>query len=162
MPLVVREYMHYVPVYALWKLYKNERISRKAALDKIQERYSLLKYFAYYPLYKSYKFIGRIIKSIIAMIQTLMSSRQERGELPRTVCAPIEGLQREQDYYEYTRTEILELLPDSPSKSSGNRLRRREHTGLVKKTEALLMGWGVKCQRRPPCSLARNWMPSIP
>lgn len=58
-----KEYMFYVPVYAVWKQYKKERISRKAALDTIRKRYNIVKFFSLYPLFKMYKFIRSIMWS---------------------------------------------------------------------------------------------------
>ncbi len=57
---LTRAYMHYVPVYALWKQYKNDRISRQIAIGKIRECYGTFKFFFFYPFYKILKIINRL------------------------------------------------------------------------------------------------------
>lgn len=109
MPRPAREYMHYVPVYALWKLYKNERISRKAAFEKIRGRYNVSKFFVYYPLYKSYKFFDRLGESMKRYMHAGVLVHKEQTGLQSTEAMSV--LTRQQSYYEYTRTEIRELIP---------------------------------------------------
>lgn len=52
-----REYMFFVPVYAVWKQYLKKQISLRFALDSINRHYSILKFFLFYPVFKIYKFI---------------------------------------------------------------------------------------------------------
>ena len=128
MPLLIREYMQYVPVYSIWKLYKNDRISRAAAIAKIRERYNLSKFVSYYPFYKTYKFIARIVKSVAVAANYLFSMRRQwRGPSERAY-EPSEAWQVKKTYYEYTRREIMDLLPENTSRvleigcGSGNTL----------------------------------------
>jgi len=58
-----REYMLYIPSYATWKLYKKRKISKKIAINKIRDHYSVFKFFFFYPLYKLFKFFRSIIRS---------------------------------------------------------------------------------------------------
>src|SRR5512147_2219110 len=103
MPRLIREYMQYVPVYSIWKLYRNDRISRAGAIARIRERYSLAKFISYYPFYKTYKFFARIVNSVsVALHNVFWRRRPWRGPSER-VYAPIDTEQVKQAYYEYTR-----------------------------------------------------------
>jgi glycosyltransferase involved in cell wall biosynthesis/SAM-dependent methyltransferase len=128
MPRLIREYMQYVPVYSIWKLYKNDRISRAGAIAKIRERYSLSKFISYYPLYKIYKFIARIVNTVSVAASNVFSLRRQwRGPSERAY-APGDTEQVKKAYYEYTRREIVDLLPENTSRvlevgcGSGNTL----------------------------------------
>ncbi len=55
-----REYMKYVPVYAIWKLYKKRKISFSTALSKIKNHYNFIKFYLFLPVFKIYKFFRRI------------------------------------------------------------------------------------------------------
>lgn len=57
-----REYMLYVPVYAVWKQYKKKQISRQEALSKIKKHYTVFKFILFYPVFKACKFIKSIIR----------------------------------------------------------------------------------------------------
>jgi glycosyltransferase involved in cell wall biosynthesis len=59
-----REYMLYVPVYAVWKQYRKSQISRQEALGKIKERYSIFKFITFYPVFKMCKLLKNIIRPI--------------------------------------------------------------------------------------------------
>ncbi len=62
LPRIKKEYMHYIPVYAVWKLFKKGRITREAALEKIKNHYNIFKFFTLYPFFKLYKFIRSIAR----------------------------------------------------------------------------------------------------
>lgn len=123
-----KEYMLYVPVYAIWKLYKKKRITKQDAIDKIREHYSLFKFILFYPFFKLYKFIKRSIESIVIELDKHTSSLPQRRDTERGSHPQDDALQLKKQYYEYTRKEILPLLPDNPSKvleigcGSGNTL----------------------------------------
>ncbi len=116
LPRLIREYMQYVPVYSIWKLYKNERISRQGALDKIKERYSLSKFVCYYPFFKTYKFFARLLGSVSHAVNSVLSIRREGRDLSESVSSPGNAQQVKKAYYEYTRKEIYDLLPPNASK----------------------------------------------
>ncbi len=59
---IKKEYMHYIPAYAVWKLFKKGRITREAALEKIKNHYNIFKFFTLYPFFKLYKFIRSIAR----------------------------------------------------------------------------------------------------
>ncbi len=59
---IKKEYMNYVPVYAVWKLFKKGKITREAALGKIKNHYNIFKFFTLYPFFKLYKFIRSIAR----------------------------------------------------------------------------------------------------
>jgi glycosyltransferase involved in cell wall biosynthesis len=49
-------YMHYVPLYAIWKLYKKHgKLDRQQAAQHIGKRMSLIRFFAFYPVFKLYR-----------------------------------------------------------------------------------------------------------
>jgi 2-polyprenyl-3-methyl-5-hydroxy-6-metoxy-1,4-benzoquinol methylase len=128
MPRLLREYMQYVPVYSIWKLYKNDRISKAGAIAKIRERYNLSKFVSYYPFYKTYKFFARIARSVsVAADNVILMRQQWRGPSGRAY-APDDVEQVKKAYYEYTRKEIIDLLPENNSRvleiggGSGNTL----------------------------------------
>jgi len=55
-----RAYMHYVPVYSIWKLYaKHGKISRSEALAQIEKQYPILRFYSLYPFFKLLKLIRR-------------------------------------------------------------------------------------------------------
>jgi len=58
-----REYMKYVPVYAVWKLHKKRKITFSTAIDKIKQHYNLNKFYLLLPFYKMYKFLRSMNKS---------------------------------------------------------------------------------------------------
>jgi glycosyltransferase involved in cell wall biosynthesis len=55
-----REYMRYVPVYAVWKLHKKRKITRQAALEKIEEHYNIHRFYFLFPFFKIYRFYRSI------------------------------------------------------------------------------------------------------
>jgi glycosyltransferase involved in cell wall biosynthesis len=127
-PRYLEEYMFYVPVYAIWKLHKKKRISRQRAIAQIKEHYSLLKFIVLYPFFKLYKFMKRSVESLIIEPNHHILIRSRNRDLRGKTYSGSEDLQIRNQYYEYTRTEILPLLPDNPSKvleigcGSGNTL----------------------------------------
>jgi len=62
MSALQREYMHFVPVYSVWKLYKKGRISRQTAVSEIKKHYNVNKFYLLLPFYRLYKFIRRLKK----------------------------------------------------------------------------------------------------
>ncbi len=68
---VKREYMRYVPVYAVWKQYKKKQITLQSALDKIRKHYNILKFIIFYPVFKVYKFSKSTIRPITRRIKKL-------------------------------------------------------------------------------------------
>ncbi len=59
-----REYMHYVPVYSIWKLHKKGKISHQEAIDEIKGKYGIYKFIVLFPFYRFYKFIKRLRMNI--------------------------------------------------------------------------------------------------
>jgi glycosyltransferase involved in cell wall biosynthesis len=70
LPRILRGYMRYVPVYSIWKLYKNERITRQSAIQRIQERYNYRKFVLYYPFFKIYRFVKRSLNQLWMIVAT--------------------------------------------------------------------------------------------
>ena len=116
MPRLTKEYMLYVPVYAIWKLYKKKRISKQDAITKIKEHYNFYKFVIYYPFFKVYKFMKRSIESIAIEMHKRTSSLPQHRDSEREIYPQGDALKMKNQYYEYTRKEILPLLPDNPSK----------------------------------------------
>lgn len=55
-----REYMNYLPLYSVWKLYRQHRKIRKAdAIALIEKKYPLAKFILLYPFFKLYKLYRR-------------------------------------------------------------------------------------------------------
>ncbi len=51
-----KKYMQYVPLYAIWKLYKkHNKMSKQEALKLIGKRTSLKEFMAFYPFFKTYR-----------------------------------------------------------------------------------------------------------
>jgi len=73
LPWLIREYMQYVPVFAIWKLYKKEKITRQGAIKKVREHYSWPKFIFYYPLFRFYKFIGRMKEVVFVAAASFFS-----------------------------------------------------------------------------------------
>lgn len=60
--LVYQEYMRYVPVYSVWKLYKKKKlITRQEAIAKIKKHYSVQKFILLYIPFKLYRFFRKTI-----------------------------------------------------------------------------------------------------
>ncbi len=56
LPWFKEQYMHYVPLYGIWKLYrKHEKLSYREAWAYIRKRISFMKFVAFYPIFKMYK-----------------------------------------------------------------------------------------------------------
>ncbi|HUL01093.1 MAG TPA: glycosyltransferase [Nitrospirota bacterium] len=115
-PRCTKEYMLYVPVYAIWKLYKKKRISKQDAITKIKEHYNYFKFILCFPFFKVYKFIKRSTKSMAIETHKRTSSLLQHKDPERDPYLQGDALKIKNQYYEYTRKEILPLLPDSPSK----------------------------------------------
>lgn len=54
---IKREYMFFVPVYAVWKQYKKNEITMRCALDKIKKHYRIFHFFLFYPVFKIYRLV---------------------------------------------------------------------------------------------------------
>jgi len=111
-----REYMLYVPVYSIWKLYKKKRITKRDAITKIKEHYNYHKFILYYPLFKAYKFMKRSIESVVIEPLKHATNSIQRRHRERDSCREVGAPEKKNQYFEYTRKEILPLLPDKPSK----------------------------------------------
>ena len=111
-----REYMLYVPVYAIWKLYKKKRITKRDAITKIKEHYAYYKFILYYPLFKACKFMKRSIESVVIEPLKHATNSLQRRHGEQGSCREGDALKKKSQYFEYTRKEILPLLPDKPSK----------------------------------------------
>ena len=111
-----KEYMLYVPVYAIWKQYKKKRIAKQDAITIIKEHYNFYKFIFYYPFYKVYKFIKRSIKIIDIELYKRTSNLHQHDDSVRETFLQGDALKMKNQYFEYTRKEILPLLPDNPSK----------------------------------------------
>lgn len=61
--MVKREYMLYIPVYAVWKLYKKRKVSRQTALNEIKKHYNIYKFILLYPFFKMYRFYYKSLKT---------------------------------------------------------------------------------------------------
>jgi glycosyltransferase involved in cell wall biosynthesis len=59
-PRLRREYMFYVPVYAIWKQHKKNMISRQAMIDEIKKHCGIPKFFLLYPFFKAYRIYYKI------------------------------------------------------------------------------------------------------
>jgi glycosyltransferase involved in cell wall biosynthesis len=62
-----RAYMHYVPAYSVWKLYKKHRkITRQESLARIQRAYgySPVDFFLFYPAFKCYKLFREAMRKV--------------------------------------------------------------------------------------------------
>jgi len=57
---LMREYMQYVSVYAVWKLHKKRKITFSKAIVKIKQHYNLNKFYLLLPFYRIFKFYRRI------------------------------------------------------------------------------------------------------
>ncbi len=115
-PRFTKEYMRYVPVYAIWKLYKKKRISKQDANTKIKEHYNYYKFILCFPFFKVYKLIKKSIESIAREPHERTSSLRQHKDTENETYLQGDALKIKNQYYEYTRREILPLLPDNPSK----------------------------------------------
>jgi len=115
-PRRTKEFMLYLPVYAIWKLYKKKRISKQDAITKIKKHYNYYKFILCLPFFKVYKFIKRSAESISTEPHKRISSLPQHKDSEREAYLQNDALRMKNQYYEYTRKEIAPLLPDNPSK----------------------------------------------
>lgn len=59
---IKREYMLYVPAYAVWKQYKKKQITLQNAFLKIKKHYSVFKFIIFYPVFKIVKFFKSMVQ----------------------------------------------------------------------------------------------------
>lgn len=65
----MKRYMKYDNLYEIWKLYKRKIISRDAAIELVDTK-RIIAFFAWYPLYKSYKPFYKQYKKIVKKIHS--------------------------------------------------------------------------------------------
>ncbi len=64
LPRWKRGYMNYLPLYAIWKLYKtHKKLSRQEAFEYIGPRYGTRKFYLAYPFFKLYKIYRRAVRT---------------------------------------------------------------------------------------------------
>ncbi len=61
---IERKYMFYVPVYSIWKQYKQKKISKLTALAEIKNHTSIREFYFYLPFYRFHKFWKRLSRKI--------------------------------------------------------------------------------------------------
>lgn len=60
----IKSYIKYDSLYKIWKLYITNQISKQAAIQEIEARYSYSKFLLLYPLYKTYKPLLKLYRKV--------------------------------------------------------------------------------------------------